>query len=113
MDREERSAAPAQAAVPAPSLSTKEAGEALRELFLGALQPCQLGFTMCWPTAAGLQLACAMGPPQITAWGCLKPSPGAAFPSSAPFHLMAIVSNLYGVCLVFKCIYFCMFAIFS
>lgn len=64
MDREEGSAAPAQAAVPAPSLSTKEAGEALRELFLGALQPCQLGFTMCWPTAAGLQLACAMGPPR-------------------------------------------------
>lgn len=112
MGREERSAAPAQAAVPAPSLSTKEAGEALRELFFGVLPALPAGIHhvlgySCWATA-GL----CHGAPQITAWGCPTPL-GAAFPSSAPFHLMAIVSNLYGVCLVFKCIYFCMFAIFS
>lgn len=66
-----------------------------------------LGYS-CWATA-GL----CHGIPQITAWGCLKPSQGLPSPPQPHFTFMAIVSNLYGVCLVFKCIYFCMFAIFS
>lgn len=112
MGREEGSAAPAQVAVPAPSLSTKEAGEALKEFFWGSSSPAS------WDSpCAGLQLLgyswpVPWGPPDHSL-GVPEAPPGAAFPSSAPFHLMAIVSNLYGVCLVCKCIYFCMFAIFS
>lgn len=86
MGREEGNAAPAQAAVPAPSLSTKEAGGALKEFFWGSSSPAS------WDSpCAGLQLLgyswpVPWGPPDLSL-GVPEAPPGLPSPPQPHFTL--------------------------